>query len=114
MVVQKTTEKHSILVAVIPNDMLGKMPHDISEMEVFMMPQTVFTGKYPQIKVNTDTVKPRPDLIGMGIEGILKEPIWAIKEVTSKDYMGISLKDETRADDLVDPDVLANLGSDIY
>jgi hypothetical protein len=52
----------------------------------------VFTGTYPQIKINTDTIKDRTDLIGMGVSGIITEEDWYIKKTQSEDLLGISLK----------------------
>lgn len=91
-ILQKTTATHTILVAVIPNDMIGENLPDLCEMQAFMMPQTIYTGTYPQIKLNTDTVKDRSDLKGDGIAGILTEDIWYTKVVDNEDTMGIGLK----------------------
>ncbi|WP_060873817.1 hypothetical protein [Myroides odoratus] len=89
-IVQKTTETHSVLVAVIPNEMLGDLP-TICEMEAFKMPSTIYTGTYPQIKLNTDTIKEREDLIGIGINNILMQPIWFTKTTEEKDLLGIKI-----------------------
>ena len=91
-IIQKTTSEHSILIAVIPNDMLGIDLPSICEMETFMMPQTIYTGTYPQIKINTDTIKERKDLIGLGIAGIVREPTWFTKVKETEDLLGISIK----------------------
>jgi hypothetical protein len=56
-----------------------------------MMPQTIYTGTYPQIKLNTDTIENRIDLNGDGIAGILTEDNWYSKVVESEDLLGISL-----------------------
>lgn len=93
-IIQKTTATHSILVAVIPNDMLGNNLPDIYQMQAFMMPQTIYTGTYPQIKINTDTIEDRSDLKGDGIAGILTEDNWYSKVVESEDLLGISLNKE--------------------
>lgn len=91
VVVQKTTETHSILMAVIPNEMLGKLPL-ICDMEAFMMPKTIYTGTYPQIKINTDTIRDRTeDLKGLGASGILTEDGWATKIVEQEDHLGIGI-----------------------
>lgn len=87
-IIQKTTDTHSVLVAVIPNEMLGELP-TIVEMEAFKMPETIYTGTYPQIKLNTDTLKERKDLQGLGIDGILMQPIWFNKTKEDKDILGI-------------------------
>ncbi|MCT3673314.1 hypothetical protein HZQ94_08960 [Elizabethkingia anophelis] len=91
-IVQKTTDTHSILVAVIPNDMLGDDLPTIAEFQAFKMPSTIYTGTYPTIKINSDTMKDRSDLIGMGIEGIIRGyNEWYTKTETDKDLLGISL-----------------------
>lgn len=92
MIAQKSTNDHTILVAVIPNNMLQENLPNICEMEAFMMPKTIYTGTYPQIKINTDTIKDRSDLKGLGIAGILTEDIWFTKETKQEDILGISIK----------------------
>lgn len=90
-IIQKSTNEHSILIAVIPNDMLGVDLPSICEMEAFMMPKTIFTGTYPQIKINTDTIKDRSDLQGEGIAGIVMQPTWFTKVKESEDLLSISI-----------------------
>lgn len=90
-IAQKTTENETIFVAVIPNDMLGDNLPTIIEGQAFKMPSTIYTGTYPQIKINTDTIKERKDLIGMGIAGILTSEEWYNKTNTKEDVLGISL-----------------------
>lgn len=94
MIAQKSTKEHTILIAVVPNDLLGKHLPEICEMEAFKLPSTIYTGTYPQIKINTDTIKSREDLIGLGVGGIITSPIWAVKEVKDKDMLGISIENE--------------------
>lgn len=91
IVVQKTTPTHSILMAVIPNDMLGDLP-SICDMEAFMMPKTIYTGTYPQIKINTDTTRDRTeDLKGLGAAGILTAEGWATKDIEQEDILAIGI-----------------------
>ena len=82
------------MISVIPNNMLGIDLTEICEVECFMMPQTIYTGTYPQIKINTDTLKDRKDLIGLGIGGIVTSHVWATNETNEKDILGISLNRE--------------------
>lgn len=91
-IAQQTTEEHTILVTVIPNDMLGKNLPNIYELDGFKMPATIYTGTYPQLKLNTDTIKERPDLKGLGIAGIITGENWYIQEESQTDYLGISLE----------------------
>lgn len=91
-VIQKTSATHSILVAVIPNEMLGVPLPDICQIQAFMMPQTIYTGTYPQIKINTDTIEDRTEeLKGSGIAGIITEDLWYCKETERQDILGISI-----------------------
>lgn len=91
-VVQKTLEGKSILVAVIPDDMLGKDMPLIAEIQCFKMPATIYTGTYPQIKVNTDTITDVTERFkGMGIDGILTQNEWYNQTEKKEDLYGISL-----------------------
>lgn len=91
-IAQKTTENHTILVTVIPNNMLGKDLPNIYELQGFKMPATIYTGAYPTLKFNTDTIKERNDLKGMGIVGILASEEFYCREETREDFLGISLE----------------------
>jgi len=92
MIAQKTVEGKSILIAVIPDNMLGENLPSIVECQAFLMHSTVYTGTYPQIKINTDTIADRADLKGYGIDGIITSEMWYIENKTEKDILGISLK----------------------
>lgn len=92
-IAQKTGEGKTILVAVIPDDMLGKNLPSIIEGQAFLMPATIYTGTYPQIKINTDTIVDRTEeLKGIGIDGILTSEQWYIQNDIKEDVMGISLE----------------------
>lgn len=91
-IAQRTTEDKTILVAVIPDDMLGSDLPDIVEVQAFLMPATIYTGTYPQIKINTDTIVDRTEeLKGMGIGGIITSEEWYIKNDIKEDVLGISI-----------------------
>jgi len=91
-IAQRTAEGKTILVAVIPDEMLGKNLPSIVEGQAFLMPATIYTGTYPQIKINSDTIVDRTeDLKGLGISGIITSEDWYLQTSTSKDTMGISL-----------------------
>lgn len=91
-IAQKTAEGKTILVAVIPDDMLGKDLPMIIEGQAFLMPATIYTGTYPQIKINTDAIVDRTEeLKGKGIDGIITSEMWYIKNDITEDVMGISL-----------------------
>jgi hypothetical protein len=80
-----------VLFAVVDADMLGDVP-SIFQMEAFLMQPTIYTGTYPQIKINTDTVQDlTEEFKGMGIAGIITESGWATKTVETPDDMGINI-----------------------
>ena len=92
-IAQKTVEGKTILVAIIPDDMFGENLPSIIEGQAFLMPSTIYTGTYPQIKINTDTIVDRTEeLKGRGIDGILTSEQWYIKNHIKEDVMGISLE----------------------
>ena len=92
-IAQRTFEDKTILVAVIPDDMLGKNLPNIIEGQAFMMPKTIYTGTYPQIKINSNTFVDRTEkLKGMGISAIITSEQWFIKTDVKEDVLGISLK----------------------
>ena len=89
---QRTAEGKTVLFAVIPDNMLGENLPDIVEGQAFLMPATIYTGTYPQIKINVDTIKDRTeDLKGQGVAGILTSEEWYIKRDAREDVLGISL-----------------------
>lgn len=92
-IAQKSAEGKTILVAVIPDDMLGEDLPLIFEVKAFKMPSTIYTGTYPQIKINTDTIKDlTEDYKGLGIDGIITSAEWFISKDVKQDVLGISLK----------------------
>lgn len=93
-IAQKSAEGKTLLVAVIPDDMLGKDLPTIIEGQAFLMPSTIYTGTYPQIKINTDTIVDRTqELKGMGIAGIITSEQWYIKNSIKEDVLGISIEE---------------------
>lgn len=90
-IAQKATDTHTILIAVVPNDFFGKELPEICEMEAFKMPATIYTGTYPQIKINTDTINERQDLKGFGVNGIITSEGWATKKIEKEDILGIKI-----------------------
>jgi hypothetical protein len=88
-IAQKTADDKTILVAVIPDDMLGKDLPTIIEGQAFLMPATIYTGTYPQIKINSDTIVDRTEeLKGKGIAGIITSEQWYIKNDIKEDIKG--------------------------
>jgi hypothetical protein len=57
-----------------------------------ILPPTVFTGAYPQIKFNPYTIVDRSDLTGCGIGGIItNENVFTREEQVSDDPLSISI-----------------------
>jgi len=74
MICQKSVNGKMIIVAAVDDNMFGENLPSIFEVQAFKMPSTIYTGTYPQIKINSETIKDRTDeLKGMGINGIITE-----------------------------------------
>ena len=91
LVAMKTAGNKRVLIAAVDENIFGENLPDIFEVQAFKMPATIYTGIYPQIKINTDTIKDRTDLTGEGVSGIVTETDWYYKEVESQDLLGIGL-----------------------
>lgn len=87
---QKTAGK-LILVAVVDEDFLGEVP-SIFEVQCINMPKTIYTGTYPTIKINSDTITDiTKEKTGLGISGIITESDWYCKTTKGEDTFGISI-----------------------
>lgn len=94
---QKSTNGKIILVAVVPDNLLGEDLPMIFEAQAFKMPETIYTGTYPQIKINTDTIKDiSKEMTGMGIGGIITSAEWYNESVKKDDDLGISLSNNRK------------------
>lgn len=90
---QKAGNGKVIIVAAIPEDMLGDDLPSIFEFQAVKTPATIYSGIYPTIRVISPTLKDRTEeLKGQGIDGILTSEEWYNKIVEEKDHMGIELK----------------------
>lgn len=88
---QKTGDK-LVLFAVVDKDFLGKIP-SIFQAQCIKMPPTIYTGTYPTLKINTDTIEDvTEEFKGDGIAGILTEAAWYCKTTNEKDIFGIEIK----------------------
>jgi hypothetical protein len=93
MIAQKSPDGKMILVAVVDEDFFncGVIP-SIIEVQCFKQAPNIYTGTYPSIRVNTETITDRTeDLKGKGINGILMDEEWYIKKKTDKNHLGINL-----------------------
>ena len=81
-----------ILLSVVDENFMdcGDIP-SIFEVQSIKQAPTIYTGTYPTIKINLETLKERKDLKGMGAAGILTEEQWYCAEREEKDYLGISI-----------------------
>ena len=70
MICQKSTEGKMIIMAVVPDNLLGEGLPSIFEVQAVKLVPTIYTGTYPTIKVISETIKDRSDLQGEGINGI--------------------------------------------
>lgn len=92
MIGQKAVNGKMILVAVVDENLLGENLPTIFEVQALKMAPTIYTGTYPQIKINSETIKDRTeDLAGSGINGIITEEMWYCQNKEEKDLYGISL-----------------------
>lgn len=88
---QKTSGK-LVLVAVVDQDFFGDVP-TIFEAQAIKLPETIYTGTYPTLKINSDTIKDVTERFkGHGISGILTENDWYCVTRQEKDLLGISIK----------------------
>ncbi len=93
MVGQKVGNGKMILVAVVDENFMdcGEVPN-IFEVQSFKQAPTIYSGTYPNIRVNLETLEERKDLTGKGIAGILTSEQWYCTAKEEKDIYGIALK----------------------
>ena len=92
MIGQKVGGGKMILMTVVDDDFMdcGEVPN-IFEVQCLKQAPTMFTGTYPTIKVNLETLKPRPDLKGMGASGVLTEESWYCAKREVQDIFGLAI-----------------------
>ena len=81
-----------VITVLDEEDFYQEMP-DIFEMQGIRLQPTVYTGSYPTIKFNMDTVKDRSDLKGSGLGGIVTKEQWYTKNVDEPDLLGINISE---------------------
>lgn len=91
MIGQKSGDGKMILVAVVDENLLGENLPTIFEVQALKMPTTIYTGTYPQLKINSETIRDRSDLKGFGIAGIITTEPWYCVTREEKDLFGIGL-----------------------
>ena len=94
---QKVVTGKMILVAVVENDFInnGNVPK-IFECQAIKEAPTIYTGIYPNIKINTSTIKDRTDLAGNGINGILTSESWYCVDKEKEDILNIGLPNQPK------------------
>lgn len=89
---QKSVNGKMILIAVVPDDIFGDNLPSIFEVQAVRTVPNVFTGTYPTIRIIDDTLKPRPDLRGEGVAGIVTGENWFNESIEHKDIFGINFQ----------------------
>ena len=92
MIGQKVCNGKIILIAVVDEDFMncGEVPN-IFETQCLKRAPNIYTGTYPNITVNIETIKSREDLTGLGINGILTSENWYCSKEKEEDIYGIVL-----------------------
>lgn len=91
MICQKSTEGKMIIMAVVPDNLLGEGLPSIFEVQAVKLVPTIYTGTYPTIKVISETIKDRSDLQGEGINGIVSGKNWYNVSKEDKNTYGINI-----------------------
>lgn len=80
------------LISIVdPADFGDNLP-DIFEMQSIVMDKTIYTGTYPTIKHNTDSIIDRGDHKGAGIGGLCINTDWYIVERKDQINDALNLK----------------------
>ena len=91
MICQKAPEGKMIIMAVVPDNLLGEGLPPIFEVQAVKPVPTIYTGTYPKIKVISETIKDRSDLQGEGINGLVSGENWYNVSKEDKNTYGINI-----------------------
>lgn len=92
MICQKAPGGKMVIMAVVPDDLLGEGLPSIFEVQAIRLVPTIYTGTYPTIKVISDTIKDRTeDLKGMGVNGIITGTNWFNASKEDDNIYGINI-----------------------
>jgi len=91
IICQKATDGKMIMIAVVPDDLLGEDLPPIFQAQAVRTVPTVFTGTYPTIRIISDTIQERSDLKGQGVAGIVTGENWYNSSQEDKNTYGINL-----------------------
>lgn len=89
---QKMGNGKVLVMAVMDEDTIQQDLPSIFELQAMVLPKTIYTGTYPSIKYNLDTLKDvTEEFKGSGAGGIITKADWYNKDVESQDSMGIGI-----------------------
>lgn len=88
---QKAPGGKMIMMAVVPDTLLGEGLPSIFEVQAVKLVPTIYTGTYPTIKIVSETIKDRSDLKGEGIVGIVTGENWYNVSQEDKNEYGINI-----------------------
>lgn len=91
MICQKAPGGKMVMIAVVPDDLLGEELPSIFEVQAIRLVPTIYTGTYPTIKIISETIKDRSDLKGEGVAGIVTSENWFNVSKEDKDILGLNL-----------------------
>lgn len=91
MICQKAPGGKMVMMAVVPDDLLGEGLPSIFEVQAVKLVPTIYTGTYPTIKIISETIKDRSDLRGEGVAGIVTGENWFNVSREDKNILGINL-----------------------
>lgn len=91
MICQKAPGGKMVMMAVVPDDLLGEGLPSIFEVQAVKLVPTIYTGTYPTIKIISETIKDRSDLRGEGAAGIITGENWYNVSKEDKNVFGINL-----------------------
>lgn len=91
MIGQKAPGGKMILMAVVPDDLLGIEVPNIFQVQAVRTVSTIYTGTYPTIRIVIDKLEEREDLTGEGIEGIATGENWYNVSQEDKNEYGLNI-----------------------
>lgn len=81
-----------VMMVMEENTITDDLP-DIFELQAVLAPKTIYTGVYPTIKFNLESIEDvTKEFKGRGAGGIITSANWYNRTVESEDAMGIGIK----------------------
>ena len=92
MICQKAPGGKMVMMAVVPDTLLGEGLPSIFEVQAIRLAPTIYTGACPTIKVLSGTIRDRTeDLKGVGVAGIITGQNWFNASEEDKNIYGINI-----------------------